>query len=155
MSSLIQFPLKGIWRRVVYVTLYEAIAILVSSIGLAVASDNSAERAVPAAVAASVVAVIWNYIFNTFFERWEAKQAVRGRNLRRRIVHAIGFEGGLIIFLVPMFAWWFEVSLWHAFLMDLGLLVFFLIYTFVFAWCFDRVFGLPASATAAPEESKA
>ena len=28
--------------------------------------------------------------------------------------------------------------------MDLGLLVFFLVYTFVFTWTFDRLFGLPA-----------
>jgi uncharacterized membrane protein len=31
--------------------------------------------------------------------------------------------------------------------MDLGLVVFFLVYTFVFNWAFDRAFGLPASAT--------
>jgi len=30
--------------------------------------------------------------------------------------------------------------------MDLGLVIFFLVYTFVFNWAFDRVFGLPASA---------
>ena len=30
--------------------------------------------------------------------------------------------------------------------MDLGLIVFFLCYTFVFNWVFDRLFGLPASA---------
>ena len=30
--------------------------------------------------------------------------------------------------------------------LDAGLIVFFLVYTFVFSWVFDRVFGLPASA---------
>jgi len=48
--------------------------------------------------------------------------------------------------LVPLFAWWFGISLWQAFVMDLALIVFFLCYTFVFNWGFDRVFGLPASA---------
>ena len=51
--------------------------------------------------------------------------------------------------LVPLFAWWFNVSLWQAFVMDLALIVFFLCYTFVFNWVFDQVFGLPASAMAA------
>ena len=64
----------------------------------------------------------------------------------RRVAHAIGFEGGLVFTLVPLFAWWFNVSLWEAFVMDLALIVFFLCYTFVFNWAFDRVFGLPASA---------
>ena len=57
-----------------------------------------------------------------------------------------GSEGGLVVMLVPFFAWWLEVSLWQAFVLDLGLLLFFLGYTFVFNWAFDRVFGLPASA---------
>jgi uncharacterized membrane protein len=53
---------------------------------------------------------------------------------------------GLVVMLVPFFAWWLDVSLWQAFVLDLGLLLFFLGYTFVFNWAFDRVFGLPASA---------
>ncbi|SHF45069.1 Uncharacterized membrane protein [Lampropedia hyalina DSM 16112] len=138
--------LQGIKRRVVYVALYEAIAIAVSSLGLALASSHDVHMALPAAVAASAIAMAWNYVFNLFFERWEARQQVKGRSLRRRIVHAIGFEGGLVFFLVPLFAWRFEVSLWHAFVMDFALMVFFLVYTFVFSWCFDKVFGLPASA---------
>ena len=73
------------------------------------------------------------------------------RSLRRRIAHAIGFEGGLIAFLVPVFAWWLGVSLWDALVMDLGLVVFFLVYTFVFNWAFDAVFGLPASAAGAAQ----
>ena len=73
---------------------------------------------------------------------------VRGRNVARRIAHAVGFEGGLVLTLVPLFAWWFNVTLWQAFVMDLALIVFFLCYTFVFNWFFDRTFGLPASAQA-------
>ena len=48
--------------------------------------------------------------------------------------------------LIPLMAWWFNVGLWEAAVMEAGLLVFFLCYTYVFNWCFDRVFGLPASA---------
>ncbi|MOA39431.1 Bacterial Transmembrane Pair family protein [compost metagenome] len=88
----------------------------------------------------------WNVVWNSLFERWEARQQQRGRSVWRRIAHALGMEGGLVVMLVPLFAWWFKVSLWQAFLMDLGLLLFFLVYTFAFNWAFDRVFGLPASA---------
>jgi uncharacterized membrane protein len=38
------------------------------------------------------------------------------------------------------------VGLWHALVMDLGLVLFFLGYTFGFTWAFDKVFGLPATA---------
>ena len=138
--------MQGLKRRVVYITLYEGIAIVAASAGLAWLSGGNLGPSSVLATAASAVAVAWNLVFNHLFERWEARQAVRGRSLRRRVAHAVGFEGGLVAFLVPMFAWGLGVTLWQALVMDLGLVVFFLAYTFVFNWGFDRVFGLPASA---------
>ncbi len=140
------FSLQGVKRRLIYVSLYELIAIAAATAGLALLSGQGAGHSSVVAVAASVIAIVWNIVFNWAFERWEARQPVRGRSVARRVAHAIGFEGGLVFTLVPLFAWWFGVSLWAAFVMDLGLIVFFLCYTFVFNWVFDRVFGLPASA---------
>lgn len=138
--------MQGFKRRVVYITLYEGIAIVAASAGLAVMSGQGLGHSGVLAVIASAIAVLWNLSFNALFERWESAQIVRGRSVKRRIAHALGFEGGLIAFLVPVFAWWLDVSLWDALVMDLGLVVFFLIYTFVFNWAFDAIFGLPASA---------
>jgi len=138
--------LQGPKRRVVYVTLYELIAIGVATLGLAHVSGASASHSGVVAAVASAIAVVWNIVFNHAFERWEARQAVRGRSLGRRVAHALGFEGGLVFMLVPLFAWWFGVGLWQAFVMDIGLMLFFLGYTFVFNLAFDRVFGLPRSA---------
>jgi uncharacterized membrane protein len=45
-----------------------------------------------------------------------------------------------------LLAWWLDVTLLQAFLYDLTLVVFFVIYTFLFNLAFDKVFGLPASA---------
>lgn len=140
--------MQGIRRRVVYVVLYEAIAIAVASVGLSLMSGQGMGHSSALAAMASGVAIVWNVGFNHLFEIWESRQAVRGRSLVRRAVHAIGFEGGLAAILVPLFAWWLEISLWQALVMDLGLLLFFLVYTFGFNWAFDRVFGLPASAQA-------
>ena len=141
--------MQGLKRRILYITLYEGIAIVAASAGLALMTGQGAGPSTVASVLASAIAILWNFTFNTLFERWESRQAVRGRSLRRRIAHAIGFEGGLVAFLVPVFAWWLDVSLWQALVMDLGLVVFFLVYTFVFNWAFDTIFGLPASAAGA------
>ena len=100
------------------------------------------------AVAASAIAICWNLSFNYLFEQWESRQRVKGRSVLRRVVHAIGFEGGIAAMLIPLMAWWFDVSLWQAAVMEAGLLLFFLCYTYVFNWVFDRIFGLPASAQA-------
>lgn len=138
--------LQGIRRRIVYVGFFELFAIAISTAGLAYFSDSSVGRASVAAVVSSVIAVVWNLVYNTVFERWELRQIVRGRSWKRRVAHAAGFEAGLILTLVPFFAWWLDISLWQAFVLDLGLIVFFLVYTFGFSWVFDRLFGLPASA---------
>ena len=143
--------MQGLKRRVVYISLYEGIAIVAASAGLALMSGQGLGHSGVLAVIASVIAVLWNLTFNALFERWESRQAVRGRSVRRRVAHAIGFEGGLVAFLVPIFAWWLDVSLWEALVMDLGLVVFFLAYTFVFNWAFDAIFGLPASAAGAAQ----
>ena len=140
------FYLRGRRRRVIYVALYELIAIAAATAGLALVAGQSPGHSGVVAVAASAIAIVWNIVFNWAFERWEAHQSVKGRSVRRRIAHAIGFEGGLVFILVPLFAWWFQVTLWQALVMDLGLVVFFLCYTFVFIWLFDAVFGLPLSA---------
>lgn len=138
--------MQGLRRKIVYVSLYEAFAIVAATLGLAGMSGQGMQVAGMVAVATSAIAVVWNLVFNTLFERWEARQTVRGRSLARRVAHAIGFEGGLTVFFVPLMAWWLDTTLWQALWMDLGLLLFFLVYTFVFNWLFDRVFGLPASA---------
>jgi len=138
--------LQGPWRRVVFVTLYELIAIVAATFGFMLFTGQGAAHSGVISVVSSVLAVLWNVAFNHVFERWESRQRVRGRSLARRVAHAIGFEGGLALLLVPLLAWWFGVGLWQALVMDIGLMVFFLVYTFVFNWGFDRVFGLPAAA---------
>jgi uncharacterized membrane protein len=138
--------MQGIRRKVVYVTLFEIIAVAITSTGLAAGSSSSLQHASVVAVATSAIAVVWNLVYNTAFERWEARQAVRGRGFKRRAAHAIGFELGFIVALVPLFAWWLDIGWWHALVLDLGLSLFFLVYTFLFNLAFDKVFDLPLSA---------
>ena len=140
--------MQGPMRKVVYVTFFELIAIGCTTAGLTMFSDHGAGHASIAAVASSTIAVVWNLAYNTLFEMWESRQVKRGRSVARRVAHAVGFETGMLAMLVPLFAWWLDISLWHAFLLDFGLVLFFLAYTFAFSWAFDTVFGLPASAQA-------
>lgn len=139
--------MQGIKRKLVYAFSYELIAVGITGSALTVLAGHDMVYAGVAAVALSVIALIWNLLYNTAFEWWEAHQDKRGRGILRRIAHAAGFEAGLIIMLVPLLSWWLQISLWQAFLLDLGLLAFFLGYTFVFNFVFDRWLGLPVSAT--------
>lgn len=138
--------MQGWKRRVVFVTAYEAIAIAVTTVGIAALYGVGGAHAGGLSIMSSAVAMAWNAIYNMGFEAWEARRGVTGRPLSVRIAHAIGFEGGLALILVPLVAWWMGIGLVEALILDLGLLAFFLAYTFVFNMAFDRIFGLPASA---------
>lgn len=134
-------------RLLLYVSLYEIIAWLLTSLVFWLLGKQSHESAAAAALV-TLLAVSWNTVWNLLFEAWERRypQPQAGqRSMLRRTLHAIGFEGGLVLMLVPAMAWWLAISLWQALLLESSLLVFFLFYSWVFSWGFDQVFGPPAS----------
>ena len=133
-------------RRVLQAVLYEIFAIAFVGPVLSMAFDKPATSTLGLAFVLSSIALAWNYVFNALFEGWESRQIVKGRSFARRLAHGLGFEGGLVVILVPVMAYWLDISAVNAFLANLGLLAFFFFYAITFTWAFDRVFGLPASA---------
>lgn len=141
--------MQGLKRKLVYVTFYELIGLCMSTLGLAYLSDTQASHTGPLAVMITTIAMIWNLIYNTLFEYWESRQATRGRSVARRVVHAVGFQLTLVIYLIPLIAWWLDMSLVDALLVDMAFIVLVPCYTFVYNWAFDKLLGLPSSAMAA------
>ncbi|WP_227677328.1 PACE efflux transporter [Psychrobacter ciconiae] len=133
-------PLK---RRIVYVTIFEILAILLSTLILMWLSGGDAQDSFPVAVMVSVTAVVWNFIYNTGFENLERRLKITERTIMVRSVHAIVFESGLLLFCIPIYMLWYKVGIWQAFVMEAALLLFFLVYTFVFTLIFDKIFTLP------------
>ena len=133
-------------RRVLQAILYEVFAIAFVGPILSVIFDKPASSTILLAMVLSGIALTWNYIYNSLFEHWESRQTTKGRSFTRRFMHGIGFEGGLVLILVPIMALWLNISALTAFIANLGFFVFFFIYAIVFTWVFDRIFGLPASA---------
>jgi uncharacterized membrane protein len=95
-------------------------------------------------VVSATIATGWNYLYNLGFDR--LMQRLRGdtqKTLALRIAHAVLFELGLLIVLLPFIAWYLGVSLWQALVMDIAFALFYLVYAFVFNWAYDRIFPLP------------
>jgi uncharacterized membrane protein len=86
----------------------------------------------------SLLAMTWNVIFNALFDKIEQRLGLV-RTFRVRAVHAVGFEAGLIVTVVPLAAWWLDISLFDAFLLDIGVVLFFLPYTFLFNLGYDKL----------------
>lgn len=87
------------------------------------------------------VATSWNYGFNLIFDhvlRWWRNDVRKTWPIR--VVHAVLFEVTLLLLLLPIFAWWLEVSLKEALLMELSFALFYMVYAFVFTWAYDSLF---------------
>jgi uncharacterized membrane protein len=97
------------------------------------------------AVVSATIATGWNYLFNLVFDH--AMLRVRG-GVRKtpaiRVVHAVLFEAGLLLVLMPFIAWYLGVTLVQAFLMDVTFAGFYLVYAFAFNWLYDIVFPIPS-----------
>ncbi|MFT5934826.1 MAG: putative membrane protein [Hydrogenophaga sp.] len=148
-ATIVGFPmtpsLSPKRRRVLQSVLYEVFATMLVAPVLWWLFGRSPLSTLALTVLLSLIALAFNFTFNALFEAWEARQVSGQRTWQRRAVHGIGFEIGLGLIVVPVMAWWLDIGLWEALLADVGIMVFFLFYTVVFTWCFDRVFGPPES----------
>ncbi len=86
----------------------------------------------------SLMAMSWNMVFNALFDHAQQRMGFQ-RTLGARAVHAVLFEIGLIIAVVPLAAWWLDIGLWEAFVLDIAIVLFFLPYTFCFNWAYDHL----------------
>ena len=138
--------IKGsVKRRIGYAIAYEIIAMICTT-AILVAMGHDLVKSLPMALAISLIALAWNYIWNTIFETIERKMNWKGRSIGNRILHAIGFEGGMALITIVVMALWLNISLLEALVTEIGILVFFLVYTYAYNLAFDKLFGLPESA---------
>ncbi|MDZ7925626.1 MAG: PACE efflux transporter [Agrobacterium sp.] len=92
----------------------------------------------------ATLATAWNYLYNLGFDH--AMQRLKGTTLKTpaiRVGHALLFELGLLIVLMPFIAWYLGISLAQALVMDISFALFYVVYAFVFNWGYDRLFPLP------------
>ena len=126
---------------------FEAIGLLVATpLGSWVFGYELADVGVLVIVGATA-ATLWNYLYNLAFDH--ALRWLRGsprKTLAWRIVHAVGFELGLLVALLPFFAWWMQISLLEALILDLSFAAFYLAYAFVFTWAYEALFPIAEPA---------
>ena len=137
---------KLLRERIFHAVAYELIAVLVCAPLFAWLMHQPLERMAALNIAISTIAVTWNMIVTGAQDRLLARHAMR-KTMLLRIAHGLVFEGGLTVFAVALAAWWLQIGVWRAFLLDVGILLFFLPYTVVYNWMYDalreRVVGQP------------
>ncbi|WP_075804287.1 PACE efflux transporter [Pseudomonas putida] len=95
-------------------------------------------------IISATAATIWNFIYNYGFDR--ALLRLKGtthKNIYTRVTHTLLFELGLILVLIPMIAWYLQINLIDALILDIAIVTFYLVYAFAFNIAYDRLFPIP------------
>ncbi|WP_186425983.1 PACE efflux transporter [Cupriavidus metallidurans] len=93
---------------------------------------------------ASLIAAVWNYVYNILFDRGMLRFTGQLRKTPAiRVLHAILFEGGLLLVFLPSVAWYLDMTLLDAFIMDIAVAGFYMVYALVYNWVYDAVFPTP------------
>ncbi len=125
-------------RRIVHAVSFELGALLILIPVMSFALGTTMVHFGALALMLSLCAIACNMIYQHGFEWLEARFAWR-RSVWVRVGHACGFELFFTAVALPLTAWWLAMDLLEAFLLDLVLSVFFLVYTFCFNWFYDIV----------------
>jgi len=99
---------------------------------------------------ASLIATGWNYLYNLLFDKAMLRLTGQVRkSVMVRVLHAILFELGLLVVFLPALAWYLNISLIDALIMDIAVAVFYMAYALVYNWLYDIVFPVPSLKQAA------
>jgi uncharacterized membrane protein len=97
----------------------------------------------------AAIAAVWNALYNTSFDWVEGRLTGRTADQRpalMRVVHASGFELGLLLVSLPVVMAWTGMSWLQALVADIGLAAAYVVYAYVFNLGYDRVFPVSQSA---------
>ena len=145
--------MQGLKRRVIQAISYEIILLSLFIPIVTLVFKQAIMDSTALGMSLTILALLWNMFFNYGFEKWEARKGWYTRGLKQRLLHALGFESGLLILGVPVIAYFLEISLLEAIIADIGFTVVIMVYTFIFQWAFDRLFGDPERTFTRPKSA--
>ncbi len=125
-------------ERVFHAVLFEIGAVTVSTVAVLIISPNLGGTALGVSVLMAMIAMVWNFVFNSLCDKiFTAPRETRG--LGFRICHTLLFECGLLVASIPMIAHFLQLTLWQAFMADIGLTVLITLYALTFNWLYDNL----------------
>lgn len=137
--------------RIRHAIMFELIGLAIFTPGAALLFDQPMGHMGVIGVVSATAATLWNFVFNLGFDR--AMLRLHGsveKTMRIRVLHTALFEAGLIVILIPFIAWYLGIGLMTAFILDLAVVAFYLVYAFVFNIAYDWAFPIPATPLPQP-----
>lgn len=95
-------------------------------------------------IVGSFIATMLNFSYNLLFDHALLKLSGEvHKTVPLRVLHALLFEGCLLLLFLPMIAWYLGVTLGEALMIDVTMATFYLVHTFVYNWIYDKVYPIP------------
>ena len=125
---------------------FEVLGMMISVPLFSLLTGQPVDHLGPLAIGLSLLATGWNYLYNLLVDHWMLRQLGRlEKRLIERVLHALLFELGLLLVVLPLTALWLGISLWQALWLDIGFSLFFVLYAFGYNLAYGRLFPLPVS----------
>lgn len=131
-------PKKSIAERLFQAALLEILAVVLCTPLFAWIMGTPLEQMGALAITSSVVSALWIALFNFGTDKLRARLGIAA-GVAWRSAHAIAYEATLFVFTVPLAMWWLKINLHQAVLLDIGLVLFFIPYTYLYHWGYDGV----------------
>ena len=125
-------------ERILHTVLFEVFALVILMGAATIFTRHNPAVVGGLSVVMSLIAMAWNYIYNVIFDKFAGEDRL-SRKVKSRILHGLGFEGGLIFVTIPVLMWVLQMDFWTVLILDLGIVIFFLIYAIIYNWSYDHV----------------
>lgn len=138
---------RSLSDRVRHALMFEVIGLMIIIPSSALLFNKPVTHMGVVGIGSATIATIWNFTFNIGFDRCMRK--IYGhikKSFKARLMHTLLFEAGLLMILLPLIAWYLNMTLLDTLVLDLAIVAFYLIYNFVFNVCYDRIFPIAGNS---------
>lgn len=129
---------KSVAERFFYAFLFEVLGIGLSTPLAAWLFDHGMLTMGVITVVVAIIALLLNMLYNALFDYYLKKKSLSKTTLIR-VMHAMGFEITLFVMTIPFICWYLNIGVWQAIVLDTGLILFYLPYTYLFNLSYDMV----------------
>lgn len=123
-------------ERIFQALIFEVIALAIMVPTSASVAGFDVEKMATIGVGLSIFAMLWNYVYNIFFDKVAGHNRIE-RGVAIRVMHAFLFEFGMVVITLPMIAWYLNITWLSAIVLEASFMIFILVYTFLFNWLYD------------------
>lgn len=135
--------MRTFWDRVRHAIMFEIVGLILFIPCSVLVFHQSIEHMGVIGVFSAFAATTWNFFYNIGFDR--SMLYFRGsvqKTLLIRVYHSILFEVGLTLITLPAIALYLNIDIVSAFIMDVAIVVFYLVYAFFFNIVYDFIFPI-------------